>query len=120
PASEPEIELVGSVKVTEPLGALADNEATEMAAGSDPPISCAMLPLAALRIRIPAEALIGASMKILWSAANVRLLELLQVTGAATVIVPARGAAAPEEVVTVTFPRPSSFCRSVTDKTDEA
>jgi hypothetical protein len=65
PATEPEIEFVGSVKVTEPLGALADKEAAEIAAGTDPPTACVMFPFAAFSIRVPAEALIGALMKML-------------------------------------------------------
>ena len=114
----PETLLVGSVKVTEPLGAVAASAATEMAAGAETLRAWLILPLAAVNTKVPARAVIGALMLMLWSAASVRLFALLHATGDATVMVPPRGAVALEEVDTVTFPKPNSFCRSATDRTD--
>ena len=88
PATEPDTLLVGSVNDTEPFGALAASVATEMAAGVPLLIAWVTLPLAAVSTSVPVEAVIGALIVMFWSAANVRLLELPQLTGAATVIVP--------------------------------
>jgi hypothetical protein len=107
PAITPEIAFVGSVRLTDPFGALADKAATVIVAGFVLLRACTMLPLAALSTSVPDTAVIGALMLMSWVAARVRLFEFVHETGAETVMVPPRGALALEEVVTVTFPRPN-------------
>lgn len=109
PAAVLEIAFVGSFRLTDPFGALADKAATVIVAGFELLMACTMLPLAAVSTSVPDAAVIGALRLMLWFADKVRLFEFVQATGAATVIVPPRGALALEEVDTVTFPRPSSF-----------
>jgi hypothetical protein len=65
PATATEIAFVGSVRLTEPLGALADNPATVIVAGFELLIACTMLPLAAFSTSVPAAAVIGALMLML-------------------------------------------------------
>ena len=120
PAMAPEIAFVGSIKLTDPLGALADKAATVIVAGFVLLRACVMLPFAALSTSVPDAAVIGALMLMSWVAARVRLFEFVHATGAETVMVPPRGALALEEVVTVTFPSPNSFWRSDVDRFDDA
>src|SRR6266704_5579632 len=77
-----------------------------------------MSPFAAVSLNVPVAAVIGALTAIPWSAASVSAFELLHETGAATVMVPPDGAAAADDVETVTFPRANSFCRSAADNVE--
>src|SRR5438874_1142831 len=77
-----------------------------------------MSPLAAVNLNVPVEAVIGAWSAIPRSAASVRVFALLHETGAATVMMPPDGAAASDDVATVTFPRPNSFSRSAADNVE--
>ncbi len=72
-----------------------------------------MSPLVVRRCNVPLGAMIGALRSMPLSATRLNAFALLHKIGLATVMVPPDGAAAADDVVTVTFPRLNAFCRAV-------